>query len=55
VAVFRAAGMEVRASGFEVGKFAFCDLMNVDGVLAWRQILDVQCDFDAFRRAGKPG
>ena len=55
MAVLSAAGIEMRASGFEVGRFAFCDLMNVDGVFAWRQILDVQCDFDAFRRAGKLG
>src|SRR6202035_5061679 len=32
VTVLRAAGTEVRASGFEVGRVALCDLMNVDGV-----------------------
>jgi hypothetical protein len=48
-----AAGIEVRASGFEVGRIAFGDLMNVNGVFARRQILDVQRDFDAFWRAGK--
>src|SRR5580700_8439154 len=55
MAVLSAAGIEMRAGGLEVGRFAFCDLMNVDGVFAWRQILDVQCDFDAFRSAGKLG
>jgi len=53
VAMLSAAGIEVRASGFEVGRIAFSDLMNVNGVFARRQILDVQRDFDALWRAGK--
>jgi hypothetical protein len=53
VAMLSATGIEVRASGFEVGRVAFSDLMNVNGVFARRQILDVERDFDAFWRAGK--
>ena len=55
MAVLRAAGIEMGASGFEVGRIALCDLMNVDGVFSRRKILDVQRDFNAFRRAGKLG
>lgn len=53
VMVFSAAGIEVRSRGLEVWRIAFCDLMDMNGVFAWRQIFDVQRDFDAFGRAGK--
>ncbi len=53
--MFNATGIEVRASGLEVRRIAFGDLMDVDGMFAWRKILDVQRDFDAFWRAGKLG
>ena len=51
--MFNATGIEVRSSGLEVRRIAFGDLMDVDGMFAWRKILDVQRDFDAFWRAGK--
>src|SRR5271155_283701 len=49
VSMFGAARIEVRASGFEIGRIAFCDLVNVQGVFTRGKILDVQRDFDAFR------
>jgi len=49
--VFGTAGVEVRTGGFEVGRIALRDLMNVEGVFARREIFDVQRDFNALRRA----
>jgi hypothetical protein len=43
----------MRTGGFEVGRIALRDLMNVEGVFAGRKIFDVQRDFDALRRARK--
>lgn len=48
--VVLANGIKVTASGFEVGRFATGLLVNVNGVLAWGQIHQIQLDFDA--RAG---
>lgn len=53
VVVFSAAGIEVRSRGLEVWRFAFCDLMDMDGMFAWRKILDVQRYFDPFGRPGE--
>ena len=55
MAVLGAAGIEVRTGGLEVRRVALGNLMDVDGMLAGRQILDVQCNFDALRTAGKLG
>jgi hypothetical protein len=53
VVVFSATGIEVRARGGEVGGITLCHLMDVDGMLARRKILDVESDFDAFGSARK--
>jgi hypothetical protein len=45
-----AAGVKVTTRGFEVGRLAFSKLVNMEGVLAWRKILDVQGDFNALGR-----
>ena len=42
--VFR---IEMRTCGFEVGRIAFGILMEVDGVFAGRQIVEIQLEFDA--------
>ena len=53
VVVFSAAWIKVRACGFKVGWVTRRNLMNVNGMLTRRKILDVQSDFDAFWRARK--
>lgn len=55
VMVRATAGIEVGTCGSEARRVAFCDLMDVNGVFAGREILDVQSDFHAFRSAGKSG
>ncbi len=40
-------GIEMRAGGFEVGRIALGILMKVDGVLAGRQIVEMQFEADA--------
>lgn len=42
-----AARIEMRTRRLKVGCFAFGKLVNVDGVLAWRKIFDIQRDFHA--------
>ena len=49
------SGTEVRPCGFEIGRFALCDLMNVEGMLAWWKVFDVQLDFDTVRRFREDG
>src|SRR5258708_33702519 len=43
------SAIEMRTSGFEVRGLAFGVLMDVQGMLARRQALDVQLDFHAMR------
>src|SRR5258706_16266570 len=47
--------VEVWARGFEVGRVALGVLMDVQGMLARRQTLDVQLDLYAMRSFGKHG
>src|SRR5258708_30688504 len=47
--------VEVWARGFEVGRVAIGVLMDVQGMLARRQTLDVQLDLYAMRSFGKHG
>src|SRR5258708_14352000 len=47
--------VEVWALGFEVGRVALGVLMDVQGMLARRQTLDVQLDLYAMRSFGKHG
>jgi hypothetical protein len=49
-AVGMAGCVEMRASGFEVGRLAFSELVNVNGMLARRKILDVQTDLNTCGR-----
>ena len=49
------AAFKVRTGRCKVWRFTFSDLVNVDRVLAWRQILDIQDDLDAFGRGRKRG
>ena len=46
VIVARAVRIEVGSGGFKVGPVALCELMDVQGVLAGREILDVELDAD---------
>src|SRR5580700_5497324 len=39
--------IEMRTGGLEVGWVAFRELVNVNGMLAWRKVLDIQGDLDA--------
>src|SRR5215475_8586865 len=50
-----AAGVKVGARGLEIRRFAFRELMDVDGMLTRRELLDVQGDFHACGRGGKGG
>ena len=53
VAVTR--GVEVRTGAFEIGGIALSDLVNVHGMLARWEILDIELDAHAFRNAGERG
>ena len=44
-AVLLAFGIEMRASGFEIWRIAFCVLVNVDCVFSRRQIMQVELDY----------
>src|SRR5450432_2406800 len=46
---------KMRAGGFEVGRIALGELMDVNGMLAGGQVLYVQLDFYAFGRGGESG
>src|SRR5882724_8916777 len=48
-------GIEMRAGRFEVWAFAFRCLVHMDGMLAWRQIVQIQLDGNAFCRRRKRG
>ena len=50
-----AVGIEVRAGGFEVGRFALGELVDVEGMLAGRESLDVELDAHAVRSFGERG
>jgi hypothetical protein len=47
-AVFLAVGIEMRAGGFEIRSIAIGILVKVDGVLAWREIVDMNLEVDAW-------
>jgi hypothetical protein len=47
-AVFFAVGIEMRAGGFEIRSIALGILVKVDGVLAWREIVDMNLEVDAW-------
>jgi len=49
------AASEMRTGGFEIGRLALGNLMDVDGMFTRRKIFDVECDFDAFRGGRKNG
>src|ERR1700730_10281713 len=49
VFVTRAGRTKVRTRGFEIGCVTFAYLMDMNGMLARRQILDVEFDFYALR------
>src|ERR1700730_12445801 len=49
VFVTRAGRTKVRTRGFEIGRVTFAYLMDMNGVLARRQILDVEFDFYTLR------
>ena len=53
VIVLSSARIEVWAGGFEVRRIALCDLMYVNGMLARRQVLDIERDLHTFWRAGE--
>jgi hypothetical protein len=44
--VFLAFGIEVSARGFEVGTFALGHLMEVDGVLSGRKVVQLEFEGD---------
>jgi hypothetical protein len=41
---------KMRTRGFEVGRLALSDLVNVNGVFTGRKILDINGDFDPLGR-----
>jgi hypothetical protein len=45
--------VEVGSGRLEVGRLAFCELVDMQGVLAGRQVLDIELDSYAVRRFGK--
>ncbi len=47
-----AIGIEMRARGLEIRSIALCRFMNVNSMLARREILRIQFDFYALRRRG---
>jgi hypothetical protein len=49
------ATTKMGAGGFEIGRLALGDLMNVDGVFAWRKTLDIERDFDTLGRGRQCG
>jgi hypothetical protein len=51
--VVPAVGSEVRTGGLEVGAFALGELVDVERVLARREIFDVELDADAVRSLRK--
>src|SRR5450432_1224987 len=46
---------KMRAGGFEVGRIALGELMDVNGMLAGGQVFYVQLDFYALGRGGESG
>src|SRR5579885_429561 len=50
-----AGGIEMRAGGFEVGRLAFRELVNVNRMIAGRQVLDIEFDADALGRGRENG
>jgi hypothetical protein len=52
-AVFCVRAAEVGSRGLEIGRFALCDLVDMEGMLAWRKTVDVEFDPYAMRRLGK--
>ncbi len=47
-AVLLAVGVEVRAGGLEIGRVALCILVDMDSVLPWGKLLEIELDLDAF-------
>jgi len=54
-AFMRMASTKMRASGFEIRRLALRELMNVNGMLARRKILDIERNLDAFGRRRQRG
>jgi hypothetical protein len=48
-------GIEMRTGGLEVGSFAFCNLVDVQGVFAGGKAFDVELDANAIRSLRKSG
>jgi hypothetical protein len=49
----RVATAKVRTSGLKIGRLAFRELMNVNGVFAGRKVLNVESDLNAFGSGAK--
>ena len=47
ITVLCAGGIEMRSGGFEVGWVALRKLVNVQGMLAGREVFDIDLDLDA--------
>jgi hypothetical protein len=53
--VIMTASFEVRTGGFEIRRIAFANLVDVDGMLAGGEALDIEHDFNALWRCAQSG